>query len=170
VVAHGVRPVRRMAGLIRNLEETRWRNAGRLGRGTRPEQDELWEQIGIGIRYLEPGQALAMYHREEDQEDFLVLRGEGTLIVEGKERPLRQWDLFHCPPGTAHSIVGGPLVVLAVGARGHVIATGTGWGEYPVDEIAQRHGVGAAERTDDPLVVYADIGDPVTVPYGGWLR
>jgi uncharacterized cupin superfamily protein len=155
---------------VLNLEEARWRDANRLGRGMSPQGETWFEQVGIAIRYLEPGQALAMYHREQDQEDFLVLRGEGTLIVEGEERPLRQWDFFHCPSGTAHSIVGGPLVVLAVGARTHEIATGTGWGEYPVDEVAQRHGVGAHEWTDDPTIVYADVGDPVPTPYGGWLR
>ena len=39
-----------------------------------------------------------MYHWEADQEDFLVLAGEALLIVEGEERPLRQWDFVHCPP------------------------------------------------------------------------
>lgn len=45
-----------------------------------------------------------------------MLSGEALLIVEG-ERPLRQWDLVHCPPGTKHVIVGageGACVVLAV--------------------------------------------------------
>ena len=39
-----------------------------------------------------------MYHWEADQEDFLVVAGEALLIVEGEERPLRQWDFVHCPP------------------------------------------------------------------------
>ena len=40
--------------------------------------------------------------------------------ADGEERPLRQWDLLHCPAGTKHTIVGAydaPCVVLAVGAR-----------------------------------------------------
>jgi hypothetical protein len=32
---------------------------------------------------------MAMYHREADQEDFLVLAGEAWLFVEGQERMLR---------------------------------------------------------------------------------
>jgi glyoxylate utilization-related uncharacterized protein len=40
-----------------------------------------------------------MYHRENDQEDFLVLAGESLAVVEGEERRLRQWDFLHCPPG-----------------------------------------------------------------------
>ena len=66
-----------------------------------------------------PGEPMAMYHWETDQEDFLVLAGEALLIVEGEERPLRQWDFVHCPPGTRHVIVGagdGPCVVFVVGA------------------------------------------------------
>ena len=47
-----------------------------------------------------------MYHWETDQEGFLVLSGEAVLIVEGQERPLRQWDFVHCPAGTQHVIVG----------------------------------------------------------------
>ena len=63
---------------------------------------------------------MAMYHWESDQEDFLVLAGEAVLVVEGEERPLRQWDFVHCPPLTKHVLVGAgdrPCVVLAVGAR-----------------------------------------------------
>ena len=66
---------------------------------------------------LGPGEPIGMYHWETDQEDFLVLSGEALLIVEGQERPLRQWDFVHCPPKTEHMIVGagdGPCVVLAI--------------------------------------------------------
>ncbi len=70
-----------------------------------------------------------MYHWEADQEDFLVVSGEALLIVEGEERPLRQWDFVHCPPGTKHTILGagdGPCIVVAVGAREH--QDGPDWG------------------------------------------
>ena len=75
-------------------------------------------QLGINLSVLSPGEPMAMYHRENDQEDFLVLAGEALAIVEGEERPLRQWDFVHCPAGTNHVLVGagdGPCVVLAVG-------------------------------------------------------
>jgi quercetin dioxygenase-like cupin family protein len=38
-----------------------------------------------------------MYHREDEQEDFLVLSGECLLLIEGEERRLGAWDLVHCP-------------------------------------------------------------------------
>ena len=70
---------------------------------------------------LGPGESMAMYHWEADQEDFLVVAGEALLIIEGEERPLRQWDFVHCPPNAAHTIGAGdwPCVVVAVGAREH---------------------------------------------------
>ena len=87
---------------------------------------------------LHPGQPLGMYHWEADQEDFLVLAGEAILLVEGQERPLRQWDFVHCPPRTNHMIIGagdGPCTVLAIGGREH--QTGD-WGAYTVSEAALR--------------------------------
>ncbi len=48
----------------------------------------------------------AVYHREANQEDFLVLAGECLLLIEGEERPLKAWDFVHCPPDTEHGFVG----------------------------------------------------------------
>jgi uncharacterized cupin superfamily protein len=112
-----------------------------------------------------------MYHWEADQEDFLVLSGEALLLVEGEERPLRQWDFAHCPAGTKHIVVGagdGPCVVLGVGARDHQVAGQ--WGGYSVDEVALRHGAGVEEETADAEVAYARFRDTEPTPYGeGWL-
>jgi glyoxylate utilization-related uncharacterized protein len=100
------------------------------------------------------------YHREQDQEGFLVLRGSGMLLVEGEERPLRQWDYVHCPSGTAHMIVGGPITLLSIGARQH---RGI---EYVVDPLAVRHNA-APTSSDDP---YAGWERPTFTPYDGWLE
>ena len=70
---------------------------------------------------MQPGQASALYHREANQEDFLVLAGECMLLIEGEERPLKAWDFVHCPSMTEHIFVGagdGPCVVFMAGARG----------------------------------------------------
>ena len=56
--------------------------------------------LGMSIQVLPPGEPNATYHWETEQEDFLVLAGEALLIVEGQERPLKQWDFVHCPPET----------------------------------------------------------------------
>ena len=69
-------------------------------------REHPFENLGVHVRILWPGDPNALYHREGVQEGFLVLSGECTLIVEEEERQLRQWDYFHCPAGTSHVIVG----------------------------------------------------------------
>ena len=76
--------------------------------------------LGMAIRWRGPGEPTGTYHWETEQEEFLVLSGEGLLIVEGQERPLKQWDFVHCPPETRHGFVGagdGPCVLLCASSR-----------------------------------------------------
>ena len=113
-------------------------------------------QLGIRLHVLEPGQPSTVYHRESDQEDFLVLSGECLLIVEGQERPLRAWDLVHCAPNTTHAFVGageGPCVIFMVGAR-----TDEGTILYPRDDVALKHGAGVEADTDQPSRAYSAFG------------
>jgi len=108
-------------------------------------------QLGINLTVLEPGQT-SLYHAESNQEAFLVLSGECTLIVEDEERRLQPWDFFHAPPWTKHGFVGageGPCVILMVGTRvGPDV-------HYPVSELAARYGACVAEETSDPQQAYA---------------
>jgi uncharacterized cupin superfamily protein len=141
-----------------SARDARWRYAD--GRGAIcPFGDEVeFPQVGVNLYVLAKGEAMGMYHWEADQEDFLVLSGEGLLLVEGQERRLRKWDLVHCPPQTKHIILGAgdePCVVLAIGAREH--QSGAGWGGYPVEGIATRHSVGVAEETTDAEKAYAGL-------------
>ena len=108
--------------------------------------------LGIGVHVLHPGEANGMYHAEATQEGFLVLAGECLAIIEGRERRMRQWDYFHCPPHTAHITVGtgdGPCALLMVGAReqGRPI-------HYPVEALAARFGASVTTPTDSPKEAY----------------
>lgn len=155
-----------------NAREARWRHAeGRPANCEFEREPFHFQQLGISITVLEPGVAMATYHWETDQEDFLVLAGEALLIVEGEERTLRQWDFFHCPAGTKHVIVGagdGSCVVIAVGARDKT--KGPDWGGYPVDEAALRHGAGVEQETTDWQEAYAHLTPRVHMRYReGWL-
>jgi len=97
-------------------------------------EDARFDQVGLGLGILRPGEPSALYHGEDAQEDFLVLSGECLLLIEGEERRLRAWDFVHCPPWTEHIFVGagdGPCLILGVGAR----RTGRGI-RYPVNELA----------------------------------
>ena len=113
-------------------------------------------QVGIRLHVLEPGEPNGLYHSESQQEAFLVLSGECTLLVEGEERLLRQWDFFHCPAGTEHIFVGagdGPCVIFMAGSR-----VGDWRVRYPVSELAARHGVSVEEETSDPGEAYTRAG------------
>ena len=125
-------------------------------------------QIGYTLAVLQPGQPNGMYHREDDQEDFLVLSGECLAIIEGEERPLKAWDFVHCPPGTHHIFVGagdGPCVLFMAGARGH-----RGSAVYTRDEAALKHDAGVETETPHSKEAYAGYprwrnGRPETLPF-----
>jgi uncharacterized cupin superfamily protein len=167
---HGLAP-RGDGWFVVNARDAPWRHADGRPATCSFEGEPEFAQLGIHLNALEPGVPLSMYHWEADQEDFLVLAGEAILVVEGEERPLRQWDFVHCPPGTNHVIVGagdGPSLVLSVGARD--LSLGDDWGAYTVDETAQRLGAGVAEETTDEKVAYAHV--PWREPFryrDGWL-
>jgi len=119
--------------------------------------DAEFPDLVVNIRVLAPGQPNGIYHAEGDQEDFLVLGGECTLVVEGEERALRTWDFFHCPQGTAHIVVGagdGPSVVLMMSSRKREGI------HYPVDETAARYGASVEVATDSAQEAYAGLERP----------
>jgi uncharacterized cupin superfamily protein len=123
---------------VANVRDLRWQE-NELGATCEfDKQRERFDEFGINLTVLRPGQPMTMYHRESYQEGFLVLRGECLLIVEGSEVRLREWDYFHCPRDVAHAIVGsgaGLSLVLAVGSR-----VGPDVTLYPRDKTALKHG------------------------------
>jgi uncharacterized cupin superfamily protein len=160
---------------VLNMRDAEWRHADGRGAVCVVGDDfEGWrelEQLGINPFVLQPGEPMAMYHWEADQEDFLVVSGEAVLIVEGEERQLRAWDFMHCPPRTKHVLVGagtGPCLVIAVGARAHdgqPDALG-----FTADEAARKHGASVEEDTMDGDVAYASARPRKPTAYrDGWL-
>jgi uncharacterized cupin superfamily protein len=139
---------------VLNMADARWEQTEEAGHWTDFEPPEGFEHYGIGLHVLEPGQPNGKYHSENVQEDFLVLSGQCTLIVEGEERLLKAWDHFHCAPGTNHILVGagdGPCAILMAGMRGPGKQL-----HYPVSEVAARYGASTPEETDTPRVAYSD--------------
>ena len=106
-----------------NVRDAAWVTNETFGDACIFEGDAVpFGQIGYTLAVLQPGQPNGMYHREGDQEDFLVLSGECLRSSRAQERPLRAWDFVHCPPGTEHIFVGagdGPCVIFMAGARAH---------------------------------------------------
>ncbi|MGN6377469.1 MAG: cupin domain-containing protein [Gaiellales bacterium] len=170
---HGMVPAGR-GWFVLNARDAPW--IERPGRGAYCEFEGSegqadFAQLGINLQVLGPGEPMAMYHYENDQEDFLVLAGEPLLIAEGQQRPLKPWDFVHFPAGAGHVIVGAgdvPCLILAVGARDR--STGLDWGAYTVDPAAIRHGAGVEAETTEPDVAYARFPAPRPTRYrDGWL-
>jgi uncharacterized cupin superfamily protein len=145
---------------IVNVAEARGMHTDRFGQACRFEGSTPFEEFGINVRVIQPGQPNCLYHRENGQEAFLVLSGECTAVVEGQERPMRKGDFLYAPPGTAHVMVGAggePCTILMVGTRKTPDEV-----FYPVDEVAAGHGASAAQETSDPKLAYA--GTPAPQP------
>lgn len=139
-----------------NVPDAAWVHNEALGAACIFESDEVsFPDLGFTIAVLQPGQSGGRYHREANQEDFLVLSGECLLLVEGQERLMKTWDFAHFPPGTEHGVVGagdGPCVIFMSGAR-------VGWPDkgmvYVRSELALRHGAGVERETTVPSEAYA---------------
>jgi uncharacterized cupin superfamily protein len=154
---------------IMNARDSRWRDTGTLGVFCNFEGKRRFPGLGINLNIVRPGEPMGLYHRENAQEDFLVLAGECLLIVDGEERKLKTWDFFHCPPGTEHIIVGAgkeSAIVLAVGARGRRRKGLV----YPVSKVALKHRAGVKKETTDPSEAYGSFADWKRSLYQeGWL-
>ena len=138
-----------------NVSDAQWKANPAFGKRCGFEMEGRFPQTGIGLAVLEPGKPNCRYHREEAQEDFLVLSGECLLLVNGEERPLKAWDFVHCPPGVSHVFVGagdGPCTVLMIGHRPAKEQLC-----YPESELARPHGAEAPEPTPEPRVAYSDV-------------
>jgi uncharacterized cupin superfamily protein len=142
-----------------NVRDAAW-ETGAFGDACFFENEQApFERVGISVRVLWPGRSSWLYHAESAQEDFLVLGGEALLLVEETERPLRPWDLVHCPPDTAHAFVAvgeRPCAILMVGARppGHSF-------RYPRSKLALRHGVSVDTETTSP--------EQALAPFPAWI-
>jgi uncharacterized cupin superfamily protein len=137
-----------------NVRDSPWVTGESFGSSAIFEDDDReFPQVGYTLAVLQPGKPSGLYHRESNQEDFLVLRGTCTLLVEGEERQLREWDFVHCPAWTEHIFVGSgdePCVIFMTGARTREKEI-----VYPESQLAQRHGAGAERETTVSRDAYA---------------
>jgi uncharacterized cupin superfamily protein len=146
-----------MGWFVLNARDARWLHTEGFGSWCEFEGEDLFPQLAVNLTVLRPGEPKGLYHAENAQEDFLVLAGECLLVVDGRERALKPWDFFHCPPGTEHVLIGagdGPCAILAAGARPEGPEVGV---RYPVDGAALAHGAGVAEETSSPQEANATL-------------
>jgi uncharacterized cupin superfamily protein len=95
-----------------------------------PDSDErfvmLRRQLGVtsfGINqmFLQPGQRSRIHRHEHQEEVYLVLEGTLSLVVEGEESDLGEFELVRVAPGVRRQLINrgpGRLVLLALGGSG----------------------------------------------------
>jgi len=147
---------------VLHTSDAPWMRSARFGAGCRFEGRARFPQVGVNLRVVEPGTPACLYHRENAQEDFFVISGKGTLVVEEQERPLRAGDFVHCPAGTNHVLVGAgnaPCVILMIGYRpDHEELC------YPVSAAAAKYGASVAEETPNQREAYGERDIEPTAP------
>jgi uncharacterized cupin superfamily protein len=157
---------------VMNARDARWFDKPGQGHSCPLTGDDEYEaetffpMLGMAIRVMSPGEVSTTYHWETEQEDFLVLSGEVIAIIEGEERPLKQWDFVHCPPETRHAFVGagdGPCVLLCASSR--QFQKDGPWGFYCADETAARYNAASPEDTQDGSIAYGRFPPPRPTRY-----
>jgi len=90
--------------------------------------------FGINALVLQPGQRGRVHRHERQEEVYLVLEGELTLVLEDSEHVLGRYELARVPPPARRQLVNAgtePLVLLALGGSGeHQGRDGRAWGSW----------------------------------------
>jgi uncharacterized cupin superfamily protein len=147
-----------------NVAEAAGMATDRMGEAAIFQGSERFEQLGINVRVLAPGQIASKFHVEDAEEAFLVLSGRCLLVAGEEERELAKGDFAFSPPGLGHVVVGTgdePCTLVMVGSRKPDQGL-----RFPVGETAARHGASVDEPTSDPAVAYADAGEIRRGPLG----
>lgn len=153
---------------VKNVRDAQWYEREAFGKFCIFEDraKQPFPHHGVNIQLLEPGKSNCRYHRENGQEDFLVLHGEAKLLVNGEEHSLKAWDFVHCPPGVSHVFVGagdGPCAILMIGHRPAEQQL-----FYPRSELARPYNAETPEETPDPRVAYSDVTPSAPIDPPKW--
>jgi uncharacterized cupin superfamily protein len=139
---------------VLHASQAPWFESDRFGVVCDFEGDAPFGQIGVNIHIVYPGQPSCLYHRENAQENFYVLTGTCTLVIEGEERQLKAGHFVHCPPWTDHVFVGAgeePCAILMIGHRptDHMLV-------YPVSPEAAKYNASVEEETTSVSEAYGE--------------
>ena len=90
--------------------------------------------FGINLLTLQPRQRLRVHRHQRQEEVYLVLEGELTLLVEGEPQVLGQGSLVRVGPESKRQLTnpsGARVVVLALGGDGtHEGRDGIAWSSW----------------------------------------
>lgn len=85
--------------IIRPAEHAEWR-AERMGKSTIFQSRRLL----VGLNAFEPGQFHSLHAHAGMDKVYQVVEGEGTLLLDGRELPMRAGELVVAPDGVPHGI------------------------------------------------------------------
>ena len=96
------------------------------------------ESFGLNLLLLAPGQGSRIHRHERQEEAYIVLEGELTLLVEGEEHALARGDAARVAPEVRRQLVNrgdGRLALLAIGgAQPHEGRDGMAYLSWDDDE------------------------------------
>ena len=85
--------------IIRPADHAQWRS-DRMGKGRIFESPRLL----VGLNCFEPGQFHALHAHSGMDKLYHVVEGEGIVLLEGRELPIRAGELVVAPEGVPHGI------------------------------------------------------------------
>lgn len=98
--------------IIRPADHAEWR-ADKMGKGTIFQSPRLL----VGLNCFEAGQFHQLHTHAGMDKVYQVVEGEGMVLLEGKELPIRAGEMVVAPEGVPHGIRNtgsGRLLVLAI--------------------------------------------------------
>jgi len=112
------------------------------------------QSFGMNLITLRPGERGRIHAHERQEEVYVVLEGELTLVLEGAEHVLERWRLARVGPSVRRQLVNRgtqALVLLALGGSGaHSGRDGRAWTSWeeggegrPPQEVPLPHDVPA---------------------------
>ncbi len=95
------------------------------------------QSFGLNLLTLQPGQRSRVHVHQQQEEVYLVLEGELTLIVEGTEHALQRGRLARVPAALRRQLVNAGherVVLIALGGAGeHESRDALAWGSWDED-------------------------------------
>ena len=98
--------------VIRPAEYAAWR-PDRMGKSTLFQSPRLL----VGLNCFEPGQTHALHSHTGMDKLYQVVEGEGLILLDGRELPVKAGELVIAPEGVPHGIrntSGARLLVLVI--------------------------------------------------------
>jgi mannose-6-phosphate isomerase-like protein (cupin superfamily) len=98
--------------VLRPADHAEWR-PDRMGKATLFESERLL----VGLNCFESGQFHALHSHTGMDKLYQVVEGEGMILLDGRELPIRAGELVVAPEGVPHGIRNtgtGRLLVLAI--------------------------------------------------------